>query len=147
MPTAPKLVAALAFGASGYALYLLMLDFIGDDVVPPYLLAICVISGVVLGWRLCGRHASNLITGIGHGYTAVVAQVLAIVFIISITRMFKLAWRMRYDEPVETAMDGINMMVGNLVTFATPEILGLLGVGGLVSGALTGLAAQLSKRK
>lgn len=87
MPTAAKFVAALAFAAIGYAIFVSMVIIYADDMVPGYLLPLCCGSGLIVGWVLCGKNAHGLKSGIGAGYTAIVAQVFFMSFMTMLEQM------------------------------------------------------------
>jgi len=142
MPTAARLVAALAFGAIGYAIYISMVAVFADDTVPVYLLPLCVLTGVWAGWVVCGKHALGLRSGIGNGYTAIVSQAFIIIFVMSFVTMIERSLRRRYPGPVDALIDHFTLMFENTMTFATPEIGLILVVGGFVGGALAGLAGR-----
>jgi hypothetical protein len=142
MPTAAKLVAALAFAVIGYVIFVSMVIVFADDRIPGYLLPLCCGSGLIVGWVLCGKNAHGLKSGIGTGYTAIVAQVFIILFFMSFMTMLQRSLRSRYDGPMDAMTDTFTLVSENAFKFATPEIGMIVLIGGFVGGALTGLAAR-----
>lgn len=140
MPTAAKLVAAIAFSAIGYALFVSMVTIYGDDTVPGYLLPLCIGAGMAVGWTICGKNAHSLISGIGNGYTAVAGLAFIVVFGLSFTLMLSRSLRGRYDGPMDALVGHFTLMFENTLKFAAPEIGMIMLVGGFVGGALAGLA-------
>lgn len=139
MPTAAKLVAAIAFAAIGYALFVSMVTVYGEDTVPGFLLPLCIGAGLAVGWTLCGKNAHSLMSGIGNGYTAVVGQAFIIVFGLSFSIMLSRSLRGRYDGPMDAMVGHFTLMFENTLKFATPEIGMIMLVGGFVGGAVSGL--------
>lgn len=142
MPTAAKLVAALVFAAIGYVIFVSMVTGFGTDTVPGFLLPLCIVSGLIVGWVLCGKNTLGLRSGIGTGYTAIVAQGFIILFVMSFMRMLGRSLRGRYDGPMDAIIDTFTLLYESVFKFATPELGMILLVGGFVGGALTGLAAR-----
>ena len=89
MPTAAKLVAGVVFAALGYAIFVSMVTVYADDRVPEYLLPLCLVAGLIVGWQICGKNALGLMSGVGNGYTAIVAQVFVILFFYRLLRCCK----------------------------------------------------------
>lgn len=142
MPTAARLTAAIAFAIVGYLLFAAMVPIFGDAVVPHFLLPLCIGAGLWAGWVLCGAHASGIVSGIGTGYTAVIAQVFWILLIMSFVHMIDLAMRRRYDGPMEAVVDVFSIMFENGMRFGTPEIGMIIAVGGCVGGILAGIMGK-----
>ena len=69
MPTAAKLVAGVVFAALGYAIFVSMVTVYADDRMPEYLLPLCLVAGLIVGWQICGKKALGLMSGVGNGYT------------------------------------------------------------------------------
>ncbi len=142
MPTAAKLVAGVVFAAIGYAIFVSMVVVYADDRVPDYLLPLCLGVGLVVGWQICGKNALGLMSGIGNGYTAIVAQCFIILFALSFITMLQRSLRSRYDGPTDAMIDSFTLLAEYGFKFATPEIGMIMAVGGFVGGALAGLAGR-----
>ena len=142
MPTAAKLVAALVFAAIGYAIFVSMVSVYGDDRVPEYLLPLCLVAGLIVGWQICGKNAVGLMSGIGNGYSAIAAQGFVILFVLSFITMLQRSLRSRYDGPTDAMIDSFSLLAEYGNKFATPEIGMILAVGGFVGGVLAGIAGR-----
>ncbi|MDB9838606.1 TrgA family protein [bacterium] len=142
MPTAARLTAAITFAIVGYFIYMTMVPLFGDDVIPTYLLPLCVISGIVCGWVFCGTNAHGIQSGIGTGLTAVIAQAFWILLIMSFVRMIKLSLRLRYDGPMEAVVDVFTIMYDSILLFATPTMGITVLVGGLIAGIVSGFMGK-----
>ncbi len=142
MPTAARLTAALAFAVLGYFTYTLMLPSFGDDVVPSYLLPLCLAAGLWCGWVLCGDKSFSVRSGLGTGLTALIAMIVIILFIMSFVEMIQLSMRRRYDGPMEAIIDIFAIMFENFQMFATPELGLTLFGGGLLAGFVTGVMGK-----
>ncbi len=142
MPTAARLVAALAFAAIGYIIFVTMVGVFADETVPGFLLPLCLASGLWAGWVICGKNAEGLKSGIGTGYTAIVAQGFVIIFVMSFMTMLDRSLRRRYDGPMDAVVDHFALMGENFAKFGTSEMGMILLVGGFVGGALAGIAGR-----
>tara|TARA_B110000090_G_C12970854_1_gene288866 strand:+ start:21 stop:461 length:441 start_codon:yes stop_codon:yes gene_type:complete len=142
MPTAAKLVAGVVFAALGYAIFVSMVTVYADDRVPEYLLPLCLVAGLIVGWQICGKNALGLMSGVGNGYTAIVAQVFVILFVLSFIAMLQRSLRSRYDGPTDAMIDSFTLLAEYGFRFATPEIGMIMAVGGFVGGALAGIAGR-----
>ena len=110
MPTAARLVGAIAFAIVGFFIFNAMLPEYGDDTVPRFLLPLCIGAGLWAGWVLCGKHAHSVVSGIGTGLTAGIAQGFWILLIMSFVRMIEQSLRRRYDGPMEAVVDVFTIM-------------------------------------
>ena len=144
MPTAPKLIAALLFGA---------LAFFVSDLVKPLLpegtqfglfSLVNTLVGVLMGWRISGARAGlSIQTSLGFGLTTGVVTVFWCLFIWSGYVMIQASMRMRYDGPLQALQDMGVLMIEYAQTIATVPILGSILVGSLFFGWLT---EQVSRR-
>tara|TARA_R110002051_G_scaffold25371_4_gene61961 strand:- start:21770 stop:22210 length:441 start_codon:yes stop_codon:yes gene_type:complete len=142
MPTAARLTAAILFAIVGYFIYNAMVPSFGETVIPSYLLPLCLGAGIWSGWVLCGPKAQGVRSGIGTGFTAIVAMVFLILFVLSFVQMIQLSLRRRYDGPVEAIVDVFAIMYENMLMFASPDMGFTLFVGGLIAGLLSGVMGK-----
>ena len=143
MPTAPKLIAALLFGA---------LAFFISDLVKPQLPEgtqlglfgpINAAVGALMGWRISGARAGfSMRASLGYGLTTTAITVFWCLFIWAGYIMVEASMRLRYDGPMDALQDMGVMMVEYARTLATPSILGSLFVGSLFFGWLTEQVAR-----
>ena len=142
MPTAARLTAAIAFAIVGYVIFATMVPIYGEDTVPRFLMALCIGAGLWAGWVLCGKNAHSIASGIGTGYTAVLAQVFWILLIMSFVHMIDQAMRRRYDGPMDAVVDVFTIMYDNGMRFGSSDMITVILVGGFVGGALAGLMGK-----
>jgi hypothetical protein len=143
MPTAAKLFAAVFLGLTGaLVVYLVELSQppTGDL---PVALAVTVSVAVIVGWRACGPYAGN---GYGSamlaGLKATIYLVVLALLVLAVMQMFRLAWRHHYHAPSEAVVDIIGLALGFAKPLLTPQIAGVLGVGGLVTGIMAEWAGR-----
>lgn len=142
MPTIARLTAGVAFAIVGYFIFATMVEIYGEDTVPKFLLPLCIGAGLWAGWVLCGAHANGIVSGIGTGYTAVIAQVFWILLIMSFVHMIDQAMRRRYDGPMEAVVDVFSIMFDNGMKFGTPQMGMIIAIGGAVGGVLAGIMGK-----
>jgi hypothetical protein len=143
MPTAPKLIAALLFGA---------LAFFVSDLVKPLLpegtqfglfSPVNSAIGALMGWRISGARAGvSMRASLGLGLTTAIITVFWCLFVWSGYLMVEASTRLRYDGPMEALQDMGAMMVNYARTMATGPVLGSLFVGSLFFGWLTEQVAR-----
>ena len=142
MPTAARLTAAIAFAIIGYIIFATMVPIYGEDTVRRFLLPLCIGSGLWAGWVLCGKNAHSIASGIGTGYTAVIAQVFWILLIMSFVFMIDQAMRRRYDGPMDAVVDVFTIMYENGMRVGSSEMGMIILVGGFVGGMLAGIMGK-----
>lgn len=99
--------------------------------------------GIVLGWSMLGlRSHGSKNSSISAGLTTSVAVLFWGLLIHSVIEMIKLSLRKHYDGPVEALVGVFQLMIKYAVMMATPEIIIVLVVGGLLSGMLSGWAER-----
>jgi hypothetical protein len=144
MPTAPKLVAALLFGALAFFVSDLIKPLLEEGTQMGWFSLVNPIVGAVMGWRISGARAGHSIrASLGYGITTVAATVFWCLFIWAGYLMVEASMRLRYDGPMEALQDMGAMMIEFARTMSTPTVLGSLLVGALFFGWLT---EQVSRR-
>ena len=144
MPTAAKLVAAVAFAAVAFFAAEIFKPAMPPDTQFGYFSYICASISALCGWfvmgGLVGRGSS---AAIGSGIRTITTAVFLLLLLFSGREMILRAMKLRYHGP----MDAIQAMFGLVVDFGrmmlTPEELGTL----LIGGALAGLLADWSARR
>ena len=142
MLTATRLISAIGFGAVGYVIFMIIVAVLNEDKIPSFLMPVCVGAGLWMGWLICGKNTHGVKSGIGNGYTAVVAQCVLIVFAISFEVVLERSMRLRYDGPGEALVDMFAQMFENIMKFATPEMGIVVACGGFIVGGIAGLVAR-----
>lgn len=143
MPTAAKLVAAIAFA---------LLGFLGAELIKPlmpegtqygFFAEVCAGIGALCGWRVMG-------TLIGRTYRAAVESglrtMLNLVFwsvlLLAIYDMVLQSMKMRYDGPVEAIQAIFSISLDYLRIMVDPGVIATLILGGILGGVVTEWASR-----
>jgi hypothetical protein len=137
MPTAAKLISALAFAALGW--------FLADLYVPGLegapnvgrVREICAAIGAICGWKVMGNlvgQGMGLAAGSGLRTSVTMAFFCFLGF--STYEMVLESTKMVYDGPMEALLGIFEIMVEYLKVALTPAFLGTLVVGGVLAGML-----------
>jgi len=138
MPTAPKLIAALLFGALAFFVSDLVKPLLPEGtqfgIFAPFNTAV----GALMGWRISGSRAGlSMRASLGYGLTTTVITVFWCLFIWSGYLMVSASTRLRYNGPMHALQDMGVMMIEFAQTMATGPVIGSLVVGSLFFGWLT----------
>ena len=143
MPTAGKLAAALAFMALGWAFSVILTPLYPDGMAPKYFVQVCLLVGLIVGWRIVGQHA-------GRGYNAATAQGLTgagillvwILFFTSLMKMLRNSTRNVYDGPTDAVLNVAELMFEQGRQFLHTEVAVAWVIGGLLAAFATEAMAQ-----
>jgi hypothetical protein len=144
MPTAAKLVAALAFAVLGCLAAEVFKGTMPERTVWGYFTPVSAGIGLLCGWGIMGGL-------VGHGYQAAtgfglrtMAQAVGLVVIVfSIYEAVKRSTKLRYDGPMEAVLGMFQLALEYLGKMATPPMIGTL----LLGGILGGVAAEWASRR
>lgn len=138
MPTAAKLVAALAWAA---------LAWWASELIKPYFAVgqgidrfseVNAVLGLVFGWRMAGRHAGQgWGPAISHGLTTTVALVVTAVVLYSCAEMLRRSLRGFVKGPAEAFVDVFRNLTEFFVLVAQQDVIVTLAVGGILAGLVT----------
>jgi hypothetical protein len=143
MPTAPKLIAALLFGALAFFVSDLIKPLLPEGTQFGLFSLVNPLVGALMGWRISGARAGySMQASLGYGLTTVAATVFWCLFIWAGYLMVVASTRLRYDGPMEALQDMGSMMIEFAQTMATGPVLGSLVVGALFFGWLTEQVAR-----
>lgn len=132
------MTAAVVFGLFGWYLAGITVPYFPESNAPDFWVAAAALTGVVLGWQICGSRAGNgYNAATGVGISTAVAMALVILFILGFNQMIKNAMRLRYDGPTESVVDVFNLMYEHGLYFADVSIGVTLLVGGIICAWLT----------
>ncbi|MGC9370810.1 MAG: TrgA family protein [Paracoccaceae bacterium] len=144
MPTAARLFAAIAYAALAFVASEQFKPLLPEGLDTGYLSQVNAVIGLLTGWFVMGRLAGD---GYGHavlhGFRSTVALVFYVVLLHSVLEMFRLSFRMRYDDPLE-AVAGIfeeAMEYGRMIA-TSPEVMAILLLGGVLAAWLAEFAAR-----
>lgn len=137
MPTAAKLVAALAFALLGYLAAELFKDAMPERTVWGYFNLVSAGIGLLCGWIIMGDL-------VGHGYQAssgyglrtMIQAVAWVIIAFSIYEAVKRSTKLRYDGPMEAVLGMFDLALEYLVKLGTAPMIGTLLLGGLLGGIL-----------
>lgn len=143
MPTAAKLVAALAFALTGFlGAEAFKLGMPPGMAFGPFSLVIAAI-GVLCGWTISGRLAgAGYTASVGYGLRSSVTIAFWGLLIYSTERMVQRSLDMLYDGPVEAVIGIFQLMVDLGQRLLTAEVLTVLAVGGVFGGLVAEWAAR-----
>ncbi|MEM9710191.1 MAG: TrgA family protein [Pseudomonadota bacterium] len=143
MPTAGKLVGAIAFGIIAWLISGLIPPLLPEGTPTPLLQPVNAVVGLIMGWTILGRNAGDgLIATMGHASTTAVAVVFWCLIIWSGTEMYDKAIRLFYDGPIQALQDMAFMAIEFGRTIATTEIILGLVIGILAASVVTESAAS-----
>lgn len=143
MPSAGRFVGALFFGFIAWYVSELFKPLMPEGTSFGRFSEFNSVIGIVLGWMMLGLRAhANRNTSISAGLTTAVAVLFWGLLIHSVIEMLKLSLRKRYDGPVEAVVGVFQLMIKYTIMMATPEIIGVLVIGGILTGMLSGWAER-----
>jgi hypothetical protein len=144
MPTAAKLVASVLFALLSFFIADLYAQGITDGTRTTYLLPGCAAIGLICGWRVMGRLVGK---GMGDALGSGIRTALTIVFfallLFSIYEMVVTSTKGLYDGPMEAVLAIFDIMLGYGRGLGTPELIGVI----LVGGGLAGMATEWADRR
>lgn len=139
MPTGARLVSAIVFAALAYLAATIVHGILereaGSTVNVSYFKEIMAVIGVLCGWIIMGKRASNgLRAAIGGGILTSVAIVFWGLLAFSLREMIILSTKMRYDGATEATVDVFRIALEHAQTIADPSLIITLVVGGMIGG-------------
>lgn len=144
MPTAAKLVAALAFAVLGYLAAEVFKGTMPERTVWGYFTPVSAVIGLVCGWGgMGGLVGRGYQAAIGFGLRTMVQAVLLVVVLFSIYGAVLRSTKLSYDGPMEAVLGMFQLALEYLGKMATPPMIGTL----LLGGILGGVAAEWANRR
>lgn len=143
MPTAAKLIAAVAFGVLGVLLALVYIPGLPEGSQIGWLRETSAVIGLLCGWfvmgRLTGRrYAESMSTGVRTSVTVV----FWVLLVFSIYVMVQRSTKMLYDGPMEAVLAVFDLMLGYGRLMLNTEFISTILVGGLIGGAVSEYAGR-----
>ncbi len=143
MPTAAKLVAALAFAFLGFVTAEFIKPLMPEGTQFGYFSPYCAAVGGLCGWFVMGSLASEQSRRTWEsGIRTTVTMVFWCVLGLSIYEMTLQSMKLRYDGPIAALQGMFEIALEYLVIMVNAAVLGTLFVGGLIAAHLTRWAAQ-----
>ena len=138
MPTAAKLIGAIAFAVLAYFVSDLVKPLLPEGTQYGLLSPINAVFGFLMGWRIVGRAAGRgYVAAMGYALTTLAAIVFWCLLLWGSYEMLRRATRLRYDGPVEALQDMAFLMSEYAVLAATSQIVITAIVGAMLCGWLT----------
>ena len=144
MPTAAKLVAALAFAALGWLGAWAFKPLMPSETQWGYFQPICAALGLLVGWGFTGARAGRGYgAALGSGLTGATVLVVAALFVFSVREMLLRSMTFRYGGPLEAVVAVFAIMLDHAALMGDALFLSVLVAGGLVAGLMTEAASRL----
>jgi hypothetical protein len=142
MPTAAKLVAAMAFAMLGFFTAELIKPLLPEGTQFGYFSILCAAVGAASGWSVMGQLAGEgYRNGAESGLRTMFTMVFFCVLIVAIYEMTLQSMNLRYDGPFEAVLAVFDLSLGYLRTMLDAQVIGTLLVGGILGGVVTEWAA------
>jgi len=143
MPTAAKLVAALAFATLGLVVCLVLREVMPETTREGRMFPVAIASGLICGWMVSGaaRRGSYMeaaATGMRSSSTAVLMALAAL----SVGGMVADSLRGRYRGPMDAVLDIFDRFVEYGALVVNVPVLGMVFLGGMIGGMLTEAAGR-----
>lgn len=143
MPSAGRFVGVIIFGFIAWYVSELFKPLMPEGTSFGRFSEYNAVIGMVLGWVMLGlRSHPDRKASMAAGVTTSISVWFWGVLIHSGIEMIKLSMRKRYDGPVEALVGMVQLMIKYAMMMATPEIIGVLLVGGLLGGMFSGWAER-----
>ena len=135
MPTASKLVAAVAYALLGFLAAQTFAKYLPEGTPLGYFREITAAIGFITGWLVMGKLTRK---GYREAINAGLVTALILVFwallAFSLYFMLKKSMRMMYDGPMEAVLGVFQLMFDYGKMLLVPDMLGVILVGGIVAG-------------
>lgn len=144
MPTAAKLIAAVAFAMVAFVAAATFVPHLPEGSQIGLFREITAAIGFAVGWFVMGS-----LTGQGYGPAAGSGMRTAVTLVFftllgfSIHLMVKKSYKMLYDGPMEAVLAVFEIMLDYAQMMIQPDVLGVLAVGGVLGG----VAAEWAGRR
>ncbi|WP_426034069.1 TrgA family protein [Cypionkella sp. TWP1-2-1b2] len=135
MPTASKLVAAVAYALLGFLAAQTFVKYLPEGTPLGYFREITAAIGFITGWLVMGKLTRK---GYREAINAGLVTALILVFwallAFSLYFMLKKSMRMMYDGPMEAVLGVFQLMFDYGKMLVVPDMLGVILIGGVVAG-------------
>ena len=135
MPTASKLVAAVAYALLGFLAALTFVKYLPDGTPLGYFREITAAIGFIVGWLVMGKLTrKGYREAINSGLVTALLLVFWALLAFSLYFMLRKSMRMMYDGPMEAVLGVFQLMFDYGKMLLVPDMLGVILVGGIVAG-------------
>lgn len=135
MPTASKLVAAVAYALLGFLAALTFVKYLPDGTPLGYFREITAAIGFIVGWLVMGKLTrKGYREAINSGLVTALLLVFWALLAFSLYFMLRKSMRMMYDGPMEAVLGVFQLMFDYGKMLLVPDMLGVILMGGIVAG-------------
>lgn len=143
MPTASKLVAAVAYALLGFLAAQTFVKYLPEGTPLGYFREITAAIGFITGWLVMGKLTrKGYREAINTGLVTALILVFWALLAFSLYFMIKKSMRMMYDGPMEAVLGVFQLMFDYGKMLLVPDMLGVILVGGIVAGLITEWAGK-----
>ncbi|MCG7623332.1 TrgA family protein [Epibacterium sp. Ofav1-8] len=143
MPTAARLVAALALAALAFVVSGQIMPLMPENTDFGYFTHVNMALAAVVGWKIIGPRAGRgFVPGVNNGLTGMAVLVLLALFLQGAVEMFRLAHRHVYDDPFEALAAIFTIGLEYFFIMAVPTVLVTLVIGGALVGVIVDVSAR-----
>ncbi len=143
MPTASKLVAAVAYALLGFLAAQTFVKHLPEGTPLGYFREITAAIGFIVGWLVMGKLTRK---GYREAINAGLVTALLLVFwallAFSLYFMLRKSMRMMYDGPMEAVLGVFQLMFDYGKMLLVPDMLGVILIGGIVAGLVSEWAGK-----
>lgn len=143
MPTASKLVAAVAYALLGFLAAQTFVKYLPQGTPLGYFREITAAIGFITGWLVMGKLTRK---GYREAINAGLVTALILVFwallAFSLYFMLKKSMRMMYDGPMEAVLGVFQLMFDYGKMLLVPDMLGVILIGGIIAGLVSEWAGK-----
>jgi hypothetical protein len=133
MPTAGRLAGAVIFALFGWYLGGIMSPFFPNERPPDYIIQLCALVGLFIGWKVCGSRAGQgYRLAVSNGLTSTGAFAFVVLGALAFNEMLNNAMRNRYDGPMDAIVGMFGLMLEQGQRFLDIPFLTTVVVGGII---------------
>lgn len=143
MPTASKLVAAVAYALLGFLAAQTFIKYLPEGTPLGYFREITAAIGFIVGWLVMGKLTrKGYREAINSGLVTALILVFWALLAFSLYFMLRKSMRMMYDGPMEAVLGIFQLMFDYGKMLVQPDMLGVILMGGIVAGMVTEWAGK-----
>ncbi|MES2432918.1 MAG: TrgA family protein [Pseudomonadota bacterium] len=143
MPTASKLVAAVAYALLGLIAAQTFIKYLPEGTPLGHFREITAAIGFIVGWLVMGKLTrKGYRDAINSGLVTALLLVFWALLAFSLYYMIKKSTRMMYDGPMEAVLGVFQLMFDYGKMLVAPDMLGVILIGGIVAGLVSEWAGK-----
>ena len=143
MPTASKLVAAVAYALLGFLAAQTFVKYLPEGTPLGYFREMTAAIGFIVGWLVMGKLTrKGYREAINTGLVTALILVFWTLLAFSLYFMLRKSMRMMYDGPMEAVLGIFQLMFDYGKMLVQPDMIGVILIGGIVAGLVTEWAGK-----